>query len=169
VISEAERAADDGKLITLRTPDIPLQRIPMPFGVRHTELVDNRAAVLAAVRSCGARARKPAAGVPPPVSAAAMESGSSAGGSPASWGDLGQAAGWIVAVAAALVGGIVLINGWSGSDPKERLRGFSDSKAFPGSSPEAGSVREGVEAEWGRAAPGMDAVPSPSAGGGPTN
>lgn len=171
VISEAERAAEAGKLITLRTPDIPLQRIPMPFGVRHTELVDNRAAVLAAVKSCGARPRQPSASAPRPVAAAVAESGSVAGGTPASWSDLGQAAGWIVGVAAALIGVVVLINSFNAGDPKERLRGFSDSKVFTGPSPGSGGEREGVEAERGAgAAPQMDAMPPPGAGGGgPTN
>lgn len=166
VISEAERAAEAGKLITLRTRDVPVQRIPMPFGVRHTELVDNRAAVLAALRSMGVAASgRP--GNPAPRAAAAH----SAEPASASWSDLGQAAGWIAAVAAALVGVVVLINSFSASDPNARLRGPSDSKVFTGPSPGAGSSEWSVEAEEkaGRA-PQMDGLPPPSSGvEGPTN
>lgn len=171
VISEAERAADTGKLITLRTCDIQVQSIPMPFGVRHTELVDNRAAVLAALKRDGVRpSRRPASAAPTaPVTAA--DSGQLGGGTPASWSDLGQAAGWIAAVAAVLVGVVVLINSFYASDPKERLRGFMGSKVFTGPSPGAGRNEWSVEAEEnaGRA-PQMDALPQPGTRGeGPTN
>lgn len=171
VISEAERAAHSGKLITLRTRDLPVQRIPMPFGVRHTELVDSRAAVLAALQRDGVRPSK-APTAPTPVSPVGAAEIAGAGvGAPASWGDLAQAAGWIAAVAAALVGVVVLINSFNAGDPKERLRGFSDSKVFTGSSPGVGGAREGVEAEWGAnsAAPAMDGVPPSGSAGGPTN
>jgi hypothetical protein len=172
VISEAERAAAAGKLITLRTRDIPIQSIPMPFGVRHTELVDNRAAVLAALQRDGVRPSNATASPARAAPVAAADSGGSGGGAPASWSDLGQAAGWIAAVAAALVGVVVLINNFNASEPKERLRGFSDWKVFTGASPGPGGETWGVESERGTGgpAPQMDALPPPGAGGGgPTN
>jgi len=168
VISEAERAADNGKLITLRTRDVPVQSIPMPFGVRHTDLVDNRAAVLAALQRDGVLPSKSSVS---PARAAAADIVAPGSGTPASWSDLGQAAGWIAAVAAALVGVVVLINSFNASDPKERLRGFMDSKVFTGPSPGPGGESWGVEAESGASrAPQMDATPPPRSGGeGPTN
>jgi hypothetical protein len=173
VISEAERAAAAGKLITLRTRDIPIQSIPMPFGVRHTELVDNRAAVLAALQRDGVRPSKVTASPARAAPVAAADIGGSGGGAPASWSDLGKAAGAIAAVAAALIGGVVLINSFNSSDPRERL--FSKYRVFTDPlfrTPSPGGEREGVEAEWGtnRAAPQMDAIPPSSSGGeGPTN
>lgn len=173
VISEAERATEAGKLITLRTRDVPVQRIPMPFGVRHTDLVDNRAAVLAAVGSLGVRP----SGVTGAVAGAgvtAARSRSRAAGSmqatPTRWGDLGQAAAWIAAVAAALVGVVMLINGTGADDPDAGARRISGSKVFTGPAPGAGGNDWSVEAEEraGRL-PSMDAPPTGSGGEGPTN
>ncbi len=50
VISEADDAARRNKLITVRTGDLEPWRIPKPYNTYHTDLVDNRNAVLAAVR-----------------------------------------------------------------------------------------------------------------------
>lgn len=175
VISEAERAADAGKLITLRTRDVSVQRIPMPFGVRHTDLVDNSAAVLAALGSMGVRPSG-AKGTAAAQGAAAARSSSGvahgAQGTPVSWGDLGQATVWIGAVAVALVGVIVLINSFSGGESNEAVRRFSGSKVFTGSSPGVGGGGGdwSVEAEEraGRL-PQMDAPPATPSSGGPTN
>ncbi len=50
VISEADDAARRNKLITVRTKDLEPWRIPKPYNTYQADLVDNRAAVLAAVR-----------------------------------------------------------------------------------------------------------------------
>jgi hypothetical protein len=50
VISEADDAARRGKLITVRTSDLEPWRIPKPYNTYQADLVDNRNAVLAAVR-----------------------------------------------------------------------------------------------------------------------
>jgi cold shock CspA family protein len=49
VIAEAEHAERRGRLIPLRTPDVDLWKIPKPYNTFHTDLVDNRTAVLAAI------------------------------------------------------------------------------------------------------------------------
>ena len=53
VISEADDAARRSKLITLRTGDLEPWRIPKPYNTYQADLVDNRDAVLAAVRRVG--------------------------------------------------------------------------------------------------------------------
>jgi hypothetical protein len=50
VIAEADRAHRRGILITLRTEDVEHWRISKPYGAYHTDLVDNRDAILAAVK-----------------------------------------------------------------------------------------------------------------------
>jgi hypothetical protein len=50
VIAEAEHGARRNRLITLRTVDLAPWRIPKPYGTYHTEVVDNRKAILAALR-----------------------------------------------------------------------------------------------------------------------
>lgn len=54
VYSEARRAKEQGKLVPLRTPDVALSDIPPPFDAMHTELIDNRLAIVAAVARLGA-------------------------------------------------------------------------------------------------------------------
>jgi hypothetical protein len=49
VISEADHANRDGKLIPLRTRDLDIWRIPKPYSTYQIDLIDDRAAVLAAV------------------------------------------------------------------------------------------------------------------------
>ena len=50
VVSEADDAARRGKLITLRNSDLEPWRIPKPYNTYHADPVENRQAVLAAVR-----------------------------------------------------------------------------------------------------------------------
>lgn len=57
VISEAEHADRQGKLIPLRTGDVDVGQIPKPFNTRHVDLADNRAAVRAALQRRGIEAR----------------------------------------------------------------------------------------------------------------
>lgn len=57
VISEAEHADAQGKLIPLRTAEIEAGQIPKPFNMRQTDLVDNRVAVRAALQRRGIEAR----------------------------------------------------------------------------------------------------------------
>lgn len=49
VVSEAEHAARQTKLIPLRAADLLMEQIPNPFNVRHTEVVENRGALKAAL------------------------------------------------------------------------------------------------------------------------
>jgi formylglycine-generating enzyme required for sulfatase activity len=57
VIAEAEHADRQRKLIPLRTKDLDPRYIPKPYGTRHTDVVDNREAILKAVRRVVARAQ----------------------------------------------------------------------------------------------------------------
>jgi TIR domain len=50
VRAEARHADRDGKLIPLRTEDLDTSRIPKPYCEYHTDVVDDRAAILKAVR-----------------------------------------------------------------------------------------------------------------------
>jgi len=50
VISEADHASRQGKLITVRTVAVDPSRIPKPYNTYHTDTIDNRAAILAAIR-----------------------------------------------------------------------------------------------------------------------
>jgi hypothetical protein len=50
VLAEAERADSDGKLISMRTNDLDVRRIPIPYNTYHTDVVDDRAAILRAVQ-----------------------------------------------------------------------------------------------------------------------
>jgi hypothetical protein len=59
VISEAQHAYYDRKLIPLRTRDLAARRIPKPFDTVHTAVVDDRAAVLRAVRRLAGVAPRP--------------------------------------------------------------------------------------------------------------
>ena len=59
VVSEADDAARRGKLITVRAQDLEPWRIPKPYNTYHTDLVDNRNAVLAAVRRVAGEQSKP--------------------------------------------------------------------------------------------------------------
>lgn len=175
VISEAERAASAGKLITLRTRDVPVQGIPMPFGVRHMELADNREAVLAALGTSGVSPSGRGAGTAraAPVAERFDRDANGTAHGPASWSDLGRAAVWVAAVAAALVGVVVLINNSNnsgGGDPNADARRFSGNKVFTAPAPGAGGGGWGVDAEErvGRL-PAMDALPHGAGGEGPTN
>jgi formylglycine-generating enzyme required for sulfatase activity len=56
VISEAQHAARQEKLIPLRTNDLDIWRIPKPYSALHTDVVDDRPAILAAVRRVVAHA-----------------------------------------------------------------------------------------------------------------
>jgi hypothetical protein len=53
VISEARRAREQGKLITVRSADLNLGDIPPPFDVLHTDLVDDIERVDAAIAKLG--------------------------------------------------------------------------------------------------------------------
>lgn len=57
VVSEAEHAARRGNLIPLRMADMDIPDIPKPYNTRHTDLVDNRAAIKAALQRLGVEAR----------------------------------------------------------------------------------------------------------------
>ena len=57
VISEAGRAAQAGKLVAVRTPALPIEKLPPPFDVYHTEVLHDLEAVRKSVevgRSSGA-------------------------------------------------------------------------------------------------------------------
>lgn len=49
VVSEAEHAKAQGKLLPLRVRELNDKDVPMPFGVLHTELLDQRDKIVAAV------------------------------------------------------------------------------------------------------------------------
>ncbi len=71
VLSEASHALSTRKLISLRTPDLPLDRIPPPFNTLHIlDVEDARKsdAVLEAVRRLTGQAEPRAASVPPSAS-----------------------------------------------------------------------------------------------------
>jgi WD40 repeat protein len=53
VISEAEHAAMNNILVPVRVADLPPAAIPKPFTQRQTELVDNRKAIMAAIKRLG--------------------------------------------------------------------------------------------------------------------
>jgi formylglycine-generating enzyme required for sulfatase activity len=59
VVAEAEHADRERKLIPLRTRDLDPRYIPKPYGARHTDVVDDREAVLRAVRRVAGVALKP--------------------------------------------------------------------------------------------------------------
>jgi hypothetical protein len=59
VVAEAGDAARRNKLITVRTGDLEPWRIPKPYNTYHTDIVDNRDAVLAAVRRVAGEPPKP--------------------------------------------------------------------------------------------------------------
>jgi hypothetical protein len=50
VLAEADHADRDKKLIPLRTKDLDISEIPMPYSAYHTDVVDRREAILTAVR-----------------------------------------------------------------------------------------------------------------------
>jgi len=50
VIAEADHAKRDGKLVPLRTGDLDAWRIPKPYSTYHTDIVNDHAAILRAVR-----------------------------------------------------------------------------------------------------------------------
>jgi septal ring factor EnvC (AmiA/AmiB activator) len=50
VLAEAEHAYRDRKLIPLRTRHLDTRRIPKPYNILHSDAVDDRAAILAAVK-----------------------------------------------------------------------------------------------------------------------
>jgi hypothetical protein len=50
VLAEAEHAHRDRKLIPLRARDLDARRIPKPYNILHTDVADDRAAILAAVK-----------------------------------------------------------------------------------------------------------------------
>src|SRR5262249_22648257 len=49
VLAEASQARKDGKLIAVRAPSLPADQIPLPFGEVHTERLEDRPKILAAV------------------------------------------------------------------------------------------------------------------------
>jgi hypothetical protein len=57
VISEAEHAALHNILIPIRVPDLDPAKIPKPFAQRQTELLDNRGAIVAALKRLGVEPR----------------------------------------------------------------------------------------------------------------
>ena len=59
VISEATRARAQGKLIPLRSPEVGLSDIPPPFGVLHTDKLEDRDRIYAALRKFGLIAKQP--------------------------------------------------------------------------------------------------------------
>jgi TIR domain len=65
VVSEATRARAQGKLITVRSPDLNHRDIPPPFDVVHTVLLDERERIDAAITRLGISAA-PAAAPPKP-------------------------------------------------------------------------------------------------------
>ena len=72
VVSEADDAARRGKLITVRTGDLEPWRIPKPYNTYQADLVDNREAVLAAVRRVAGEAPKLEAKPAPSLSEATL-------------------------------------------------------------------------------------------------
>ena len=50
VIAEAEHGARRGNLIPLRSADLDPNSIPKPYSTRHTELIENRPAIIAALK-----------------------------------------------------------------------------------------------------------------------
>jgi hypothetical protein len=57
VYSEATRAADAGKLITLRVREVAIADIPLPFGARQTAYVDQFKELLEAIIDLGVKPR----------------------------------------------------------------------------------------------------------------
>src|SRR5262245_31224247 len=49
VLAEASQARKDGKLIAVRAKSLPPEQIPLPFGEIHTEQLEDRPRMLAAV------------------------------------------------------------------------------------------------------------------------
>lgn len=72
VISEADDAARRNKLITVRTNDMEPWRIPKPYNTYQADIVDNRDAVLAAVRRLAGETPKPEAKQAPNLSEATL-------------------------------------------------------------------------------------------------
>jgi hypothetical protein len=72
VIAEADDAARRNKLITVRTKDLEPWRIPKPYNTYHADVVDNRDAVLAAVRRVAGEAPKPEVKPSPTLSEATL-------------------------------------------------------------------------------------------------
>ncbi len=72
VVSEADDAARRGKLITVRTGDLEPWRIPKPYNTYQADPVDNRDAVLAAVRRVAGEAPKPEVKPSPSLSEATL-------------------------------------------------------------------------------------------------
>jgi TIR domain len=68
VIAEADHGAQAQKLITLKVGDLPQSRIPKPYNVRHTEPMDNTAAVLRALARFTPAQGATAAPAPRPLS-----------------------------------------------------------------------------------------------------
>jgi hypothetical protein len=72
VCAEADRAREEHKLVNSHSPELTSRRIPMPFNQIHSVSVENRAAIVAAVRKlCAQRAarRSASAAAPPPAEA----------------------------------------------------------------------------------------------------
>ena len=72
VISEADDAARRNKLITVRTKDLEPWRVPKPYNTYHTDIVDSRHAVLAAVRRVAGEPPKPEVKPSPSLSEASL-------------------------------------------------------------------------------------------------
>ena len=72
VISEADDAARRGKLITVRTKDLEPWRIPKPYNTYQADPVENRDAVLAAVRRVAGEPPKPEVKSSPSLSEATV-------------------------------------------------------------------------------------------------
>jgi len=72
VIAEADHAARRNRLITVRAQDLEPWRIPKPYNTYQADLVDNRNAVLAAVRRVAGEPPKPEVKSSPNLSEAAL-------------------------------------------------------------------------------------------------
>lgn len=120
VISEAERATHGGKLVPLRTASVSPRDIPPPFGTRHTELVDNHAAVLDAVRRLGVEKASTGTADRRAQPGGAADASAPAGGT--SWREIAIA---LLVGASLMVGGAYLA-----SKPTPKMRGPSEHKAF---------------------------------------
>jgi hypothetical protein len=128
VISEAERAARAGKLVPVRLAGLDPIDIPPPFGTRHTTTADDRAGILAALRTLGVGPSKRDQRSPPATRAPVASMTADDASKPASWSNLGSAAAWIAGVAAALFAIVMAINSYS--QPKPKVRGISEHKVF---------------------------------------
>jgi hypothetical protein len=129
VISEADRAAHGHKLIPVRTARVDPISIPPPYGTRHTELVDNREAIVAALRRVGV-AVAPNASTAQPVSP-----GPARPPTETKTADGGEKL-WHIGLAM-IIGLLLMVGGaFMASKPQQKVRGPSQHKVFePGKGP----------------------------------